>query len=269
MRYKEISVGISGVIPIASYENLRPSFNATIEVQEGDDENEVVKKGMEMVNHHFELMVDTAKVDLIEKQYKNIRFREIDGIKYPSVTSIMNWDKEWRVSEDELSQYAARGTIVHKQIEIFLKTGIWVEPKEIKEPEIEEAISILMSGSLKLHWDDCSHKVLLEHIRKDIVVDDIEKVCVNKELRYSGQYDIKGTYQGKRSIIDNKSGCYDFAQLAAYAVCEPGIEQLVVFPVGPTDNKSGYKKPDITTDIEGEFKRFVYKRDKFRKRFGI
>jgi hypothetical protein len=269
MKYKEVSVGITGVIPIASYENLRPSFTATIEVQDGDNENEVIATGMALVNKHFELVVDKAKVDLIEKQYKNVRFREIGGVKYPSVTSILSWDKDWKISEDELSQYASRGKIVHKLIEIYLKTKKWVEPEDIKEPEIEEAVSILMSGSLKLHWNQCSYKKFFKEYEDGLEVDSIEQVVLNKEVRYSGQYDIKGKFQGKSSIIDCKTGSYDMAQLAAYAVCERGIEQLIVFPVGITNNKTGFMKPIVSTDIETEYKRFLYARDKFKRRFGL
>jgi hypothetical protein len=269
VKYKEISVGISGVIPVASYENLRPSFSATIEVQEGDNEDDVVKAGMKLVNYHFDVMVDKAKVDLIEKQYKNIRFREIDGKKYPSVTSILSWDKEWKISEDELSQYAARGTIVHKLIELYLKDKKWINPIDLKEPEIVEAIDILMGGSLGLHWNQCSHEAFFKEFGDDIEIESIEQVVINKEVRYSGRYDIKGKYKGKKAIMDCKTGAYDLAQLAAYAVCEDKIEQLIVLPVGITTNKSGVMKPIVSDDIEGEFKRFLYAREKFRKRFGI
>lgn len=269
MKYKEISVGISGVVPIASYENLRPSFSATIEVQEGDNEQDVMRKGMELVNEHFNIVAEGAKIDLISKQYSSIRFREFEGKKYPSVTSILGWDKDWKITPDELAQYGARGTIVHKLVELYLKDGKWVNPIEIMEPEIQEAISILMSGSLELSWKQCSHEAFFEKFGKDIEVEHLEKEVFNKEVRYSGRYDILGKYKGKRALFDVKTGAYDMCQLAAYAVCEKDIEVMVVLPVGKSKNVSGYSKPVESTDIEGEFKRFLYARDKFKKRFGI
>ena len=105
--------------------------------------------------------------------------------------------------------------------------------------------------------------------------DKIEPLKIEHELfndvnLYAGTADIIGNYDGKRSVVDFKSGTvYDFRQLAAYAVCLENIEQLVIMPVGQTDNKCGYMKPKICTTIQDEFKEFLKARAKFKKRFGI
>ena len=78
-----------------------------------------------------------------------------------------------------------------------------------------------------------------------------------------------GTYEGKKSVIDIKCGTFDWRQLAAYAMCLEGIEQLVILPVGPTDNKCGYQKPKVNTMIQKEYEEFLKARAKFRRRFGI
>jgi len=91
----------------------------------------------------------------------------------------------------------------------------------------------------------------------------------NDELLYSGRYDIKGKFEGIPAIMDCKSGAFDMRQLAAYAVCEEGIKRLVVLPIGPTDNKCGYKKPVVCDAIKDEFKGFQRARAKFQLRFGI
>ena len=44
---------------------------------------------------------------------------------------------------------------------------------------------------------------------------------------------------------------------------------MIICPIGNTTNKTGYMKPKINTNIKGEFKAFVRKRQAFRKEFGI
>lgn len=268
IRVKEVTAGFSGVIPIGAYENMRPSYEMTVEILNGATPAEVLEYIESILRDRFELQVNRAKVDLIEKQYSNMRFRERNGKKYPSVTSILNWDKEWAVTEDQLRQYASRGTIVHKILEIYLKEGKWVDPNEVKE--LKEDIAILMGGSMGFHWNDCSYKAFMEKHRELIVVDELEKEIYNDELLYSGRYDIKGMYDGKKSIMDFKTGTsWDMRQLAAYAICEPDIEQLVILPVGATTNKCGYMKPIICDTVQNEFKEFAKARAKFKERFGI
>ena len=269
MKIKEIHVGLSGVIPIASYENLRPSYDVTAEIEEGESLEESFAKLKEILHIQFEAEANRAKIDLIEKQYQNIRFREKDGKKYPSVTSITDWDKDWRISDDELRQYGARGNVVHTLIEEYIKTDKWVEPETL--PDLKEDLIILATGSLQLSWQNCSHQEFFEQFGKDFEFTKTEKEVFNEEHLYSGRYDAKGKYKGKGSIIDFKTGSsYHHKQLAAYAICENGeIEQLVICPVGPTDTKSGVKKPSVTEQINSNFKIFLKDRARFRERFGI
>jgi ATP-dependent exoDNAse (exonuclease V) beta subunit len=267
MKVKEITAGISGVIPVASYENLRPSFSMTVEILENEDHNEAMENIKKFLHEHFEREVNRAKSDLIEKQNSNIKFYEINGKKYPSVTNILGWEKDWKITEDELCQYGSRGTIVHKLIEIYLKENRWADPLEIEV--LEEHINILMSGSLKLTWENCSYKESLESLRDKIKVIELEKVVVNEEHMFAGRLDLLCTHEEDLTVGDFKTGSGDMAQLAAYASCIEGVKKLMLVPVGPTDNKCGFKKPNITTNIEKEFKAFLKARARFRERFGV
>ena len=268
MRVKEITVSLSGTIGTAPYENFKPSFSMTMELLEGDDENKAFNTAKDYLHNLFELEANRAKIDLIEKQYSNIKFREKDGKKYPSVTSILNWEKTWKIPEDELKQYSARGVVVHKLIELYLETKEWRNPLDI--PALKEEVSILMSGSKGFSWEDCSHIAFMEKYRDKIEVKSIECEVFNSQQLYSGRYDIKGKYEGIPSIMDFKTGSdYDMRQLAAYAVCEEGIEQLVILPVGPTENKTGIKKPIVCDTIQDQFKDFIKARARFKERFGI
>jgi hypothetical protein len=267
MRVKEIHVGKSGVIPVASYENLRPSFDMTIEISKGESYKKVFNEANRFIQNLFDMEANRARIDLIEKQYHNIRFREKDGRKYPSVTSITDWDKDWKITDDELRQYGARGNIIHKLIEIYINTKKWVEPERV--PELKEDLIVLVTGSLNLSWKDCSYKKFFKQFGKDFEWLEGEQVIFNDEHLYSGRYDRKCRYKGRLSMLDFKTGAFHMKQLAAYAVCEKGIEQLIVCPVGKTDNICGYKKPSITEAIQDNFKSFLKDRTKFRERFGV
>lgn len=208
-----------------------------------------------------------AKANMIEKQYSYIRFRPKNGKKYPSVTSILDWDKIWRISEDELNQYAARGKIIDKLLQVYFETGKWANPLKISE--LKEDISVLLGGSLNFTWQSCSHEKFIKHYRRKFNIAKMKTIIFNDEHLYSGEIDAVGEYEGKRAIIDFKTGEYDMRQLAAYAVCESDIEVLVIFPVGPTDNISGYMRPVVCDTIQEKFNEFLKARAKFRERFGI
>jgi len=269
MKIKEITVGLSGTIPSGSYENLKPSYSMVIELDEKDDEKVVFNQARARLKEMFELESNMAKTDLIAKQYENIRFYEKDGKKYPSVTSILGWDIDWKITEDELNQYASRGTIVHKLIEIYLETGEWKNPEDI--PELSSDIAVVLGGSKGLHWNDCTHKEFFESFGKDIKVEKIEVEIINTEVGYGGRVDAIGTYKGKPAIFDWKTGATsDFRQLSAYAsAIDIPIETLIIAPVGKTDNKSGVMKPKVSEGLESEFKNFLKARQEFKRRFGI
>jgi len=268
MKIKEISVGLSGVIPQGPYENLRPSYSMTVEPINGESPDVIFHECENYLHRMFDMEANRAKSDLIEKQYASIRFYEKDGIKYPSVTSILDLDKTWSVTEDELKQYAARGTIVHAMIETYLETGEWLNPQTTDY--LREEVAILAGGSLQMTWNDCSHVESMKQFSKKIKSEKFEQPVFNEQNLYAGTYDLVGDYDNIRSLMDFKSGSSrDMRQLAAYAVCEKDIKQLVIFPVGPTDNKSGCMRPVVCDTIQAEFKEFLKARAKFKSRFGI
>ena len=268
MRVTEISVGLSGVIPVAAYENLRPSFNITVEPLDGENPDKIIVALREYLHRMMTEESNRCKAEWVEKLYQQIRFYERAGQKYPSVTAILGLDKNWgNMTEDDLLQYASRGTIIDRMCQVFIETGEWLDPENT--PSLKEDVAILKSGSRQLHWDQCSHKVFLEKFKDKIVVEEFQKTIYNDEHLYAGTTDCIGLFDGVYSVMDWKTGTYDFAQLAAYAACLPNVKQLVVLPVGPTDNKQGYKKPVICETIGKEFKKFLNARAKFKQRFGI
>ena len=268
MKIKDITISLSGVLPNAAYSNYRPGYSMTVELENGDNEDEIFKDKRAYFRNLFELDSIAAKTELVEMQYASMRFREKDGKKYPSVTSILGWQTDWRMTSEELTQYSSRGNIIHHISYEYLKTGVWVNPENVTE--LKDDVATVLGGSLGLHWNQCSHEKFFEENRKDIEIEAYEQTIFNDELFYCGTYDMKGTYKGKKAIFDIKSGSvHNMAQLAAYAVAEQGIEALVICAVGKTENKSGVIKPKVSTDIKGEFISFRKAREKFRLRFGI
>lgn len=268
LKVKEISASLSAVIPLAAFENLRPTFSVSAQPIGKVDVHKAFDYLEGVLHRRMAIIETSSKVGLIEKQNKYIKSRtDEDGVKYPRVTSILDWDKIWHIPEDELQQYGARGKIVHKLIEIYLETGKWVNPTKV--PELREDIPVLLGGSLGLSWADCSYEQFFKHHKKRIKINKTGIVIYNKEHLYSGEIDAVGEVDSMKAIIDFKTGDYDMRQLAAYAVCENHVDVLVVCPVGPTDNKCGYMRPVICDDIEGQFHEFLKARAKFRQRFGI
>jgi len=268
VKIKEIKASKGGVIPIASFSNLRIGFEISAEIGEDEDASLIFKKLQEIIDNQFEREEQNAAVKRIEKLYKNIGFHKKNGRSYPRVSSIMDWDTEWKIPSYELNQYGSRGTIIHKLSELFLKEEKWFDPTELTE--LEDDINIIKSGNLHLNWEDCTHQKFMQVYGKFIGKPEaIEEVVFNEELFYSATPDLIAPFKELKSVIDYKTGGYDFAQLAAYAGCIKGIKQLVIFPLGPTNNVSGYSKPIVRLNWENDWKRWLMMRKKFRENFGI
>jgi hypothetical protein len=286
-RVMEITMGINGTISTAPYENWKPGFGMKVNTEGLTKEQirEVYLQGKAELKGQFNLEKNNCKAEVIEEKWANIGFSEKDNLKYVWITSVLNYDTVWRIPEFELTQHGSRGTIIHEIAHDYVRKVDelrkkdpelkeiakieWLNPEEVKT--LESHVAILLNGSLKMHWNDCSVKAFLKEYAKKITNPEIEVKVWNDEHRYTGRMDMFCGWDGVSTIVDYKSGANtgDFRQLAAGAVCREGIEQMVICPVGPTDNKIGYQKPKISTDIAGEFKLFVKKRQQFRKEFGI
>ena len=196
----KISASFTGTISTGQWENSKP-FYAVEEVWETDEIiPDLAIQERQMVLHdmcyeQFKRQSELCYQDKIAKTYENIRFYDgVNGIKYPSVTSIIGMDEEFSMSPDELSQYGARGTIIHKQIEIFLKTGEWKEPKNI--PEIFPDWLTMANGNLALTLDGYDFRSFYKDYPFKVI--DLEKTVLNHDLRYGGRLDIK-------CLIDSKN----------------------------------------------------------------
>ena len=268
MKVNEITVSLSGVIAVASYENLRPGYQMTVELSPQDDPYKVMLQCQDELHKMMDAEAIRGKTDYLKRAYEDkFRWYQKDGRDYISVTTVLYWDAEWHVTPDHLAQLASRGTVVGEIVETYLKDKIWIDPE--KTASLADDVNILKTGSSGLSWEDCSYRAFCEKYAEDITVENTQGAVFNDEHKYAGTYDIVGTYKRRRAVIDVKCGGHNMAQLAAYAACLPGIEVLVVLPVGPTDNKCGYQQPKVCEDIQGEFQKFLQARAKFRQRFSV
>jgi hypothetical protein len=193
----EIQASFSGKISKGNYENESPFFSLKEVMEIDEKENKIVDDEFirnrqhelhELCRKQFKQHEAVSNAERIANEYKNLRFYDIaEGVKYPSVTSIIGWDSDFHMSEDELAQYAARGTIGHKRAEIYLQTGEWKEPKDI--PEIYPEIVIVKRGNLNLSINDMN----VVGFFKDypIKVLSLETKIINNQQKYAGRQDVK------------------------------------------------------------------------------
>lgn len=291
----EIAASFTGTIPTGPYQNEKPLFyvKETIETDGSDQEwndfdDDIIesrqKELHDMCYRQFKKQAETAYQEYIAKTYQNIRFYDgKDGQKYPSVTSIVGMDKDFNIPEDELAQYAARGTLIHKQVEIFLQNGEWKEPKDIAECSFEYLT--VVKGSLGLDFENVDFRGFYKNYPFKVI--DLEKESLNHEWKYGGRIDIicviesankgkwekvEGVVYDVPTILDLKTSTtldkrYGLTQQSAYAKSED-VQQIGLIHLNK-EVKQGFSAPTITTNIDRYFNLFLHKRNQFKTRYGI
>jgi hypothetical protein len=149
----EIVASYSGKISTGRFENEAPFFSVK-EVWSDVEDDFIQRRQKELHQYCYNRFSECEKRSAAEKvneEYKHIRFYEWENEQFPSVTSIMNWDKDFYIPQEQLVQYQARGIIRHKQAELFHRDGKWYQPEEIDE--IYPYLVILKKGSLGLTLD--------------------------------------------------------------------------------------------------------------------
>lgn len=221
-----------------------------------------------------------------------LRIKTIDGIKMPSVTTVLH-PHGIDYPEVLLLQYSSRGTLVHKQIEMFFKTGKWhadldeliLKVKKMaganqeEHKHLSECKRIMEGGSLNLRTEQCNFPGFKKRYGHRFTFDHFEVGVHNSEHKYCGTFDCRGTYKTFDAIIDWKSAANYapeklesyFQQLSAYAHADQiqsRIRRLVVVPLNPK-SQTGYDKPLVTVKVKAHFKQFLKKREVFKKIYGI
>lgn len=281
-----ITASFTGKISTGQFENASPFFSCSEKYNAYLSDENIKSRQAELHNicyEQFNILSERFYAERIAKEYQNIRFYDANGTKYPSVTSIIGMDEDFRIPPDELEQYGCRGTIIHKQVEIFLETGEWKAPQDIAD--ISAEYLTVKKGSLKLDLEGYNFVDFYKEYPFKFL--ELETQVFNHEHKYAGRRDIlcviESSNKGKwdkvegvkfdvKTILDVKTnGTLDqikgLKQQSAYAKCD-GVEQIGLIHLN-ADNKCGYAKPIITTNIERYWNLFLSDREKFRKRYGI
>jgi len=276
-----ITASFTGVIPTGAYENEKPMFSITetLENVNGVHTDEWVsgrQKELQTICYGaFQERERESLIKRIEKERKDIRFYHRGEKRYPSVTSIIGWDADYHVSPEDLVQYASQGEINHLKLNYYITKGEWLPAEKI--PEAYKHIVILTKGNLKLDIDSGNLPAFLDAY--PIKFQTSEQEVFNDEHLYAGRYDATGIpTENKKEWIEAIPTIFDlkrtpdpvknFKQMAAYAMCCPGVKQMVIIPVNDK-TKQGFSKPIVTKDIDSYFKMFLQDRVAFKERFGI
>jgi hypothetical protein len=298
----EISASFTGTIPTGSYENEKPFFgvkeiieydtdNWKVDNAEGEGKEEfhgnIAKRQKELHQicyDQFKAQAEVSFRERIAKTYKDIRFYSAaGGKKYPSVTSIINMDKDFHIPQDELSQYASRGTIIHKQVEVFLSTGKWKAPQDIEE--VSHDYLSVAKGSLGLDIENTNFQAFYKAYPFEVIELESTVLCDNHQ--YGGRLDIlctissenKGKWEKIEGVVYDKPTILDIkttssldkigglTQQSAYAKAK-NVEQIGLIHLNK-DVKQGFSTPAITTNIGRYWNLFLNKRELFKGRYGI
>ena len=274
----KIGGSIEGVIATGSYQNLRPGFTweETIEGCEMPDKD--IQARIELMYSKCFCMLKEAEqkaiIDRIQRERKDLRFVvSPKGNILPSVTSIINYDADFFVAPEDLVQYAAQGNIIDAKVKHYIRTGKWVDAKDLTDCWTD--IVILTKGNLKLEKDVGDFQGFLEkYPMNDMKVGerfffDEEGYCGEPDFfcvpDFKGAEKVLTIVDVKRTAQKIKNGI----QLAAY--CKKfDIKQGIIAPLNDKTGQ-GFSKPIVYTEseLEGYFKIFKAKQKEFKKRYGI
>lgn len=286
----KLSYGTSGTIATKEFSNVKPSIfeSQEFELEDGEsiDKDKIYKEMKDRCTGMLQEEFDKEIVNKMKEAKANMKIIELDGVFYPSVTTIISLEKDFSfMSADQLRQYGCRGTVLHRVSEVYDKMvldgkePVWVDPVTL--PELADELLIMRRGDLKLSIEGFNYIGFLNMYGKEkdtkdkvgkklIEYTQLETQALNKEHKYIGTRDRTGLYHGEGAVFDIKSGVVDktdcFKQLAAYAksddLKDKDIKQLVVIPIN-TKTEQGFSKPIVTDKISHYFKLFLADRERF------
>lgn len=189
-----------------------------------------------------------------------------DGTKIPGVTTVLRLRAkealvEWAFnlgkdnpqlssSRAYVDDLAKIGTLTHELIGAHLRN----ETPDLSDFTPREVEAAQIPYAKYLSWEQ----------GKKIEVEAIEKVVISERYRYGGSLDVRAKIDGKRTVMDFKTGkaIYPdyFIQTAAYAEAEQEqtgdkIDQCLILQIGRT-GEEGFGE-GVRTDWRNEFWQFL------------
>lgn len=242
----EICYSNSMKINRGQYEQEAPFYSAkTILEENGQPIDEVAEYGRlrGIIDPLLVAQYQNSKLDMA-----GLRIRVKDSKKYPSVTSILH-PEPLNIDPD----YAIRGTEIHRLVNHWILTREWQAPQEPLN---------------KIKYEDIKYKEFFEQFKDRINFNDCLlnlEVFHDKHL-YSGEIDCIAHVDGLPSLIDFKTGSWDWMQLVAYYKASPTVKQLAIFDLKKTKLEIlSLKDPKCSEYWEN----FLILRGMLKSKFGI
>lgn len=209
------------------------------------------------------VQIDETKLPTTKgKRINGMRFYEVDGQAFPSVTSVLGFRPKpgleiWRknVGEEaakwEMGRAARRGKATHSLIEEYIKG---------ETPSTRDVLPLGLFKIIKPYIDQVDN------------IHCLETIMYSKELTLAGQVDCIGEYNGKLSVIDFKTANKErtdswnknyYMQCTAYAMMYEElfgtpIEQIVILMASEDGAAKSFVKEtkDYKEDLKAEIKYF-------------
>ena len=260
----ELTYSNSAKVNMGDYEQISPMYSEKLIIDSDGIEiniSEEFGKMRDLVDTQLRSNIENIKNAKKAKEIGSFRFYERNGLKYVSVTSVLNPEPKTLEEEARLKPYGDRGTALHR---IFAHL---IETTELSSPTLKEKELCSTVGGFGGYefWFDGDK-------RFDFRLSEIE--VFDDELLVGGRYDADGFFMKRPALFDLKSGSLDKTgldkakmQLAEYNAClEIPKEVLVILPLGP----KAKKEPIV---IEGEEIKvyrdlFLLKRKAFKDKYG-
>lgn len=251
----EIVYSNSMKINKGNYEQEAPfySLKSIIEVRDPKEVESVCNSEYARLQAIVEPLLE-ADYNKNRTDLANIRIREKNGKKYPSVTSILNPDGMSNKIKN-LEQYTQRGNEVDRVFKALMlgtkyKAIDYSLFADLPEEKWEEKIKAFIIENK-----------ILKKLERPLWKKDVE--VFNDEWMYSGEIDLlKENYL----ILDVKSGAWKWEQQIAYAKCIPSITHVAIADL--KNNK--YLELSINDPcIIRAWENFIYKRGQFFSRFNL
>ena len=196
------------------------------------------------------------------KRIDGMRFYEVDGKAYPSITTVLGaipkpgldaWRKS--VGEEaakwEMNRAARRGSATHTLVEQYLKG---------ETPSIRDVLPLGMFRLLKPYLEQIDN------------IHCLEQIMYSKNLTIAGQVDCIAEFNGKLSVIDFKTANKErvdswnenyYIQCTAYAymyeeLFGTPIDQIVILQAGEDGSAKSFvkNKADYKDKLEKAIKDF-------------
>lgn len=252
---KQIEVCYSNSMKInkGSYEQESPFYSAKSIITLTDEEQSQIDEVMGAEYDRLKALINP----MLQADYKaskpsemtNIRIREKDGKKYPSVTSILRPDPINFKGKIPLEKYGERG---NQADVVFKNTLIGLPVPEVDASKFEP-----------LKWEYDIPKFIEENkavFAKKKWQSDVP--IFNEEYMYSGEIDLLSP----TILLDVKTGQWKWEQLVAYAKSVEGVKTIAIADL--KNNKM--EVIDLESDeARKAWESFIFKRGEFKARFGI